>query len=185
MQSSKRNNKRKNHSRNNNNRVVHNAPVTPKVTVGFYPNHKPSIKTWPPLNNEKEFPSLDTKGDAYLPLETERVILPPLILSPIDQVLGCLSYDSNIPPPELLIQKVKKQNVKELLQFDPESDPFDVSLNELLKVTEKVHQNQWDIIYTLVQLKKKQNIPTDFLLKNLIDFVNESKFLVTLCKHVK
>lgn len=154
---------------------IHNTPVKPKVSAGFTPT-SPSPKPkrfWPPLNNEKEFPSLGAKT------------ITPLILSPIDQVLGCWAYDSMLPPPEVLMEKIKTQTKDPIVQFDPENDPCEVSLHQLIKMTKLVHQTQRDILDNLVDYKKCNVIPNEFLFKSLIKFVNESKFLVTLCKHVK
>ena len=193
LQVSTRNKKRGN-TFHNRRVIVQNKAFTPKVTIGFTvpPSPKPTTtkvkQARIPLKNEKEFPSLVSKH--FPPLPSSPVVQPPpspLILSPIDQVLGCWAYDSTIPPPELLIEKVKQTSTtcEPTVQFDPEHDRCEISLLQLMKVTKQVHQTQSNILYNLVQLKKQnKDVSKTFLLESLIDFVNESKLLVTLCKHV-
>jgi hypothetical protein len=198
-----------------NSRVVQNTPNSPKVSLGFSPppKQKTIAKRWPPLNNEKEFPSLETKDNSryiplrknkkvqkvlqqplvlakddsrYIPLrKNKKVLQQPLVLSPIDQVLGCWAFDSNLPPPEVLIEN-KKKGFEQKVQFESESDSCEITLNQFLKITKSVHKNQSDILNILVQFKTKQiKIPSEFLLTSLLDFANESKRLASLCKHVR
>lgn len=166
--------------------------VNPKVTLGFNViDEKTKPKTWkplPPANvyNDKDFPMLTSPSPS--PDNDNKNKNTSLILSPINQVLGSWSFDSNLPPPEVLLSKVNHQRKEPVVQFDEQNEPLEISIKGLLVATNKVHQNQVILLNELLILKS--NNPDDVVFdsssfKKLHDFVRQSKLLIALCKHVK
>jgi hypothetical protein len=183
LNTSSRNNKKWGSFRNRRVQGTNLNLYNPKVTTVGFNTEKKQPKTWTPLppptvNNDKDFPPLDS----YSPPK-------PLVLSPINQVLGSWSYDSNLPPPEVLFSKVKHQRKEPSLQFDERNESLDINLHGLLVATNKVYKNQMAILNEMIVLKargEKEYITIDSLLfKKLLDFVKQNKMLIALCKHVR
>ena len=175
---SSRNNKKKGSFRNRRIQGTHLNLYCPKVTTIGFDTDKNKPKTWtllPPIivNNDKDFPPLD-------PCSPPK----PLILSPINQVLGSWSYDSNLPPPEVLLSKVEHQEKEPSLQFDERNESLDINLYGLLVATNKVYKNQVAILNEMIVLKTRGE-KESLVFKKLLDFVKQNKLLVALCKHVK
>ena len=137
------------------------------------------------------YPKLSTKGDEIV--KTKKKLQPfwnPLILSPIDQVLGSWTTESLLPPPELLVSKMRKQKREPNVQFANENDPLQVKLNDLLLATDDAHKKQKRILKNLMLLKdygveEGIELPANILINNLCDFIKENKLLITLCKRVE
>ena len=166
----------------NNRRIqgTHLNLYNPKVTtVGFQTEKKP--RTWTSLapvivNNDKNFPPLSSPA------------LNPLVLSPINQVLGSWSYDSNLPPPEVLLSKVEYQREEPSVQFDEKNEPLEITLNCLIVATNKVYTNQRELLNEMMLLKtKKKGLALESLLfrRKLLEFIKQNQLLIALCRHVK